>query len=645
MGEPNNAWKIAGIVNGAVALCIVAAFFYTRDDSEVTERHVPLEEVSELPQTNQNVDLLPDTPGTPETRPERISEVSTFTFSGKVTDDRNRRMSGVSVGLTGKAGRFTLTDEKGYFEFTEIKKGRYKVQLKKLHWGEHTESLKISSNLKKDFKFLHHVTIRGNVVEGSTDRAVERFNLGVHDGNDNQLSIGKKDRLNILNAEGLFELRLPQDTRMEYVSFSAYGYKPKNIPISELTPGATNRIELQPSERSHEGVVLSPAGVPLSEAYVYGSSLATGDNAHMRANAVTDQDGRFRFDSLSTDPDEPVTLFANHEGFAPAMFNALISEISANPVEITLGYAGALHVETTAGETKLRDVDIELIYPGTIVFGEWDGATNTEGIAAFSGLPSGQLYVLAELPLPVNPEFNGLVAGGGSAQPTTKYKAKVEIQSGETSYIRIDREARTAALEGYVTWQGRRTTDQGEIQIAVQNDFGDEYFSTKLDDEGYYVFDKVPPGTAKVVYYHEGGDAHDAVTIRSFDTELFDGATTRFDLELFEGNSHITIRASGWDDGEGILLVYAGHKDPNENPASGLYDFLLETLDPDVRFASEIGEKDRLPFSIPDLPPGDYTVCMFRIRDWFVVNNKDPFIFDTITLTENEEKVLEYLLE
>jgi hypothetical protein len=649
MPEQNNAWKITGIVNGAIALCIVAAFLYTRkdvpdrEDGTLSPNGTSPTNQSPITQENETT-----TAAESPTNAQKAEDDSTYSFSGKVMDQRIHPMPGVSVMLVGEMEHSTLTDEEGEFRFSKVSRGKYEVQLKKWYWGDHAETVKISADLEKNFTFLHHLTFRGKIVDANTGGSVVRFNWDVFSSKNEQLSFGKKSDFDIENSEGRFEFPAPEDVRMDFIRVGATGYIAKRIPIIELAPDSENLIVLEPDSSSHEGIVYAPNGDPISSAFIFSETFDTSDNAKNKAFATTDPNGRFRFQLPEGDANESILLFADHDNYAPTMYSVLPDEMPRGPIEITLRDAGELRIHVTSDGEDLSNHSVKTVYPGDFLMGEWKSETNAEGLARVTGLPPGRVVVTSNYPYRlVSDDVRGLggtdvVVGNFRSVgrgPTIKHRTEVEIRAGEISEIQLDLVQLTATLEGVVA-RGGQPIEGGYVQLSVRAEHGDSFYSTSVRKDGYFQFEHALPGNAKVTYYKE--EPH-SMFIRTFDTTLAAGTTTHLNLEMAEPNASLSLQSSDEEPDAAVLaIVYQGIKHSYDDSVFGLFGLRFSGLNPDLRFMVETEKNKGMSLQNMKLEPGDYTVFIVKSQRLFGFNNDPQYIVEHITLSENEERLLEY---
>jgi hypothetical protein len=654
VGDRSNGRTIAGIVIGAIALSILTAILYVRDKPQVSRvedisTDAPfINELASMPRGSGSAtaDISPVPMAAPE--PEEKVQINAYTFSGKIKDKRNAPMEGVSVGLTGRSEYFTLTDDEGRFQLSEVKKGRYSVELKKAHWGHHSEYLKIAGDVEKDFEFLHDLVFRGKVVEAYTGQAVELFKIGIYRDEKHGLKFDGKEIHTLLDTKGRFEIRPPNDIRMEYLNIIATGYANKRIPIEKLSVDSENLIELTPAEGSHEGIVYAPGGKPQPGALIFTSGIIRGENAHNSADAITDSEGRFRFRVDTSSPHKPFVVNADHKNYAPGMYTALVSEIPRGPIKIALREAGSIRVHVTSNGEDVPDQSMEMIFDDEIQLGEWKGETDTNGILQFDGLPEGSARIILKNISKI-PAMLILLNADAKNITSMNYAAETIVRAGIVTEIAVTLDTASASLEGHITKGGQPYAGDGAVLLALPSADGTLLLQIDIDEEGNYFIEHLLPGQGIISIIDEESDS---VRIRSIKTTLLDEIANHLDIELDEGNASLHMMVTGdWQNTVGFVILFKGHRDLNDDLEAALYElFLEERIDPDIcyfGFNFELSSKrSDMEIAAPYLAPGNYTVFAVQLDDdLFIDLDTIPLILEHITLEENEEKILEYRLE
>lgn len=645
MAEQNNAWKITGVVNGAIALCIAAAFMYTRDDAppSPSETSVPEESAPEhIPSKSEPDATQPTAPSVdqPLETTRTTLEENLHSFSGKVTDKKGQPIPDVLVELTGKTDSFIFTDAKGKFVFPVVNKGRHEVFLQKNNWGEQREKIKIPRDKSQKFIFLRNVRYKGNVFETGTDNAIERISLAAFDAKGDEISLGKNDEIVIFDENGYFDIVAPENVKTDNVRFFSSGYESKHVPASALSTSTLNRIALDPKPDSHEGIVYSPDGQPLPGAYIYSGRLTQDVNPQTGAAGMSDKLGRFRFGVHTEHEDQPFLLFANHSDFAPAMFRTTRAQLTDQPITITLNKPSSLTVHATADGKPIPLLSFDVYFLNQVFFSEWKGITDKTGSARMDGIPPGDATLIAEFPTDFAWSDTGKIINNKNDE--YKFAQNILIERGKSQEIYVRFQTPNAALTGTVFSGGVSVPPGGEVQLALQGQNGAKHFSSDIDDNGNFSFESVPAGKGTLLYFAEDDEQ---IHIHEFDTRLEPGLINRHDLEIQTGTSSLGIHVSGTRD-SAILLLYEGVKSADDNLGAGLYSFLMETVESDVRFLCEVDEHGgEMPIVVPNLTAGKYTAVVIQLEDWFIVNEFAPHVRHTIDLKDNEYKELEYVLD
>jgi len=407
-------------------------------------------------------------------------------ISGTVTDVDDKPISGALLSLASSlnAVHTTISDGSGTFQFSSIPISNIAAISARAE-GYASASLQVKIPAKNvHFKLLPGITIRGRVIDDSSEKPVQDFYLDRVIRNQRQIAFQFSPAGKAYHTEdGTFELsEIPSGSNTWKVH--ADGYKNETIGPINIDAGATPEelvFRMKKGKLITGRVIDASTGNPISNVSIHFELTNGGDLGQMRRfmfamgsgeSVMTGEDGTFLFQGL---PDDPVSVYAYQSNYVAVLKRV---EDGASNVEIEMQHYSTVSgvvVDATGHPPANAQVSINPIDPGN----NYDAVTiDTD--------PTGSFF-LGNL----NPGNYRLAAARGS---DTSNIENVALAAGQN-------------VNGVTLTIGSGNNIQGRIvgletanllNSSVMLHGADYYDSAKVDQQGAFSFPHVPSGSYSV---------------------------------------------------------------------------------------------------------------------------------------------------
>ncbi|MBI4560089.1 MAG: carboxypeptidase regulatory-like domain-containing protein, partial [Candidatus Hydrogenedentes bacterium] len=588
-----------------------------------------------------------------------IDEASGPAIAGTVIDTSDHPVSGVIVRGFGYPGIVVsdVTDSNGCYRLVGAS-GDEPYQLRATHEEYHPETRSDIAPGSSDVRIvlLHKTTLQGRVVRADSGEPIQEFDItcgepirnsgpaqlfqAMHNvANDKSRGDQVPGNPNAPNSKTGAIRRSDDSARPVSHADDPGG----NFHITNLDAGIVTLvakaagfrqvrldIENRPPRESIDDVVikLAPAPIidgtvvntdehPVAGASIYldgiPSSLTPSLEDHVPRVAVTDENGKFRLESLEFIPH---LIGATSPNYAPGAVE--LSDIATKPyvpVKIILARGGIISGRITLDGQPQSGWPVEVYCGTTPSHSTWRAThySESDGQFRFDGLPQGEVCVVTQRRWKTPPWHKSIAhsKSGGSVSPfrspdnttqnwtdpnvTQDFVVKAFVENERETVVNFDITTAGAVLEGAVNFQGAPVTDL-HYELLLENDSGSAY-RTDLAYDGRYRIEGLPAGTGILrftVYLPSG-----ALMSKTFDIEVVSDAPSVKDFELSEGAS-ISATFDGLKSTElAYVWVVADAAQLN----------IGDTYTP---YEIEGRSDDEGRFILPGVPPGSYTLYAVR---------------------------------
>ncbi len=434
-------------------------------------------------------------------------------IQGFVRNAAGLGIPGVSIqtsGLKKEHHQLVETDDSGHFVMEGLPEGEVGIRFR--HHEYATMQLRAVAVGTADLKVVMDPrgSIAGKVVDADTGSPVNDFIISRGRGSVEQKAYHSESGAfvfpNVEPGTVTFEVWAEGYARQEVSGIAVESGKTTGGILVELSLGTTLR-----------GVVVADLDSrPLGGANIYLGDVPRSLQKRQQVAAVTDADGVFVLEGLSTGPHELGVL---HSDFAPERVKV---DAQGKEVEITirLQQAGIVEGYVTCDGVPIAEAPIGLLTsmssmrPG---FRRPYDVTRTHDDGR---------YELKQLPAGIYEVDAGDKVGSFEPGDITRRRSvTVDVQPGRVTQVDLEFTTGNCTIEGYVTSDGQPLPLDRFTSICVKPVSDGAWCHTNLDEDGFYSIDGLLPGAYKVYYMSSGEES--AVTV-----EAGEGETVRQDIEL-----------------------------------------------------------------------------------------------------------------
>lgn len=418
-----------------------------------------------------------------------------FEIRGEVRNENGEPVAGAMVGAGGPEP--AITDARGRFTLDSLAEGQHLVHASHPEWG--TGSIEAAAGARGVVIALIPHDFRGRVVDASTGAPITRFSIGIPERRMGPARM-TGETLWFDDSEGRFSFAPRRRNFVERAELAAgaEGYAEARV---EAALGQEIVIGLERGRRV-AGLVIDGENRPVAGAFVY-------ENAPDRLDyqAVTDADGAFLLTSVGIDTR---VITAQRPGFADGSAE-LPARGDVENLVIRLGAGTDLEVRVDSGPWPRESVVVYLLeHAGDLPTA--GKPLDADGVCRFERVAAGPVTVR------IVSSHEAVHAPNGRWNIEIPY----EVRPQGPNQISAALPPFSATLDGAVTRDGEPVPDT-DVRLIYHSASAFGEFSGRTDASGYYRFDLVPAGTARVTVEGSG---------IGLEAVLNAGAGTRMDIDL-----------------------------------------------------------------------------------------------------------------
>ncbi len=499
-------------------------------------------------------------------------------ISGRVTDGDGRPFQHAVVFVWGRPGMPSLayahSDEDGFYRVSGLPPGEYimAAQAPKVSADRKTGVAAGSTGI--DFVMVEPGVIVGQVVDASTREPVTSFSIAVRHADEPKVVQHLKFR-QVQEPEGRFRIE-GASVGENTIFLRAPDHMDGEFTVPQVISGQTTAEQIFTLEPGLiiQGTVSSPGGEGLAGARVLADPGTSPFYRMSDARAVSDQNGNFVIRKLE---DATYTVVAIHPDFTSAQVQA--HPASDKPVNIVLGNGGVVEGAVTVGGEARAGASVSLTTGDQV---SKSTRTDDRGEFRLAGALPGAALVRVQVGVHPSPEYR-------------KQERNVDVREGQTTEVHVDFPNASAQLEGTVYGLDGNPV-AADVVVRVYTEDGMERMGQSCGDDGFFLFDGVPPGEGELTVSFTG------LIQRRVTVSIPEGAQVTRDIFLDSGYSircNVQPPSEPFDQ---IRLMAV----PGEHFLSRADSDILNAL-----LAAAISMGDSYtggPVVLSGMVPGDYTV-------------------------------------
>ncbi len=454
---------------------------------------------------------LPHAPAT------RTTTAPVYTFHGRLVDGKGAPVPGAVVAMNAEKGnaqqqRKATSDADGKFALTNSLTSKFLMDVTKPGYRQIMYQELESSDAPQTIKFLHNLTVAGNVTDAQTHRPIANFSAmtgGAWNAANRWLN---SDRA-IASTNGRYSINIDWWCTEVWIHVEAPGYLPADSRIFTTEEGsATADIELKPAANIVVKVLL-PDGSPAAGATIYvGSGSDTvyiNDELPKEIKGPTSQRSTPRL-TASADGTFTLTpqigrfqLVAVHE----RGFGEVLGDAAHAPSTIQLAPWSNVHgtVAASVRNGKSQQVSAFMQNPGRL---QYMDAKNigADGAFNFDHVPPGDLQI--SLPVPFERGRTGITVPDHLNVLTITSGQTIETKIGGSGVIVIGKAALPTAIKGDLASRfvyGQLTSrpmlrefvrpTTAEIKAMFDRRIEAKSFAVRINADGTFTIKDVPTGS------------------------------------------------------------------------------------------------------------------------------------------------------
>jgi hypothetical protein len=482
----------------------------------------------------------------------------------------------------------TRSDSAGDFLIDGLGPGQFRVSAKKEHFNEAVLE-KIRAGTGRLFLVLQPLSSASGAVVDEAGNALKQFAVVYL----NTIPPEQKYWEETARAEktawvpfedekGRFRLEDITSNVSFAVGARADGYQPAFVRVEPVAPGAVaENVEIRLLvEARVEGRVVSPDGTPVSAAAVH-----MGDDVESSTPvAISASDGTYSVGGLG---DEQITLTAVHPDYLPGY--APVSPARGRTVnaDIIMGQGAVVDGTIYKGANPVPGQTITV---SRILKPRYrrEVSTDERGHYTVEGIPPGEVEVYLK---------SEDVPGGR----TLRFQRTAVVEPGTTTTVDFNLPAAYCAIQGSVSINGQPAAN-ARVKATVTSPAGDTVIGTRSLDDGSFIVENLPPGTAWLEV--SSITETDVELSKTIQLTIKEGEHLYQDVS-FDSSSSISGAVSNLKPGQGCeVIVFRGNVDVDLADATALLE-----LDPLRAGRAAVGPDGGFEFN--NLEPGPYTVAAF----------------------------------
>jgi RNA polymerase sigma factor (sigma-70 family) len=393
-------------------------------------------------------------------------------ISGRVVDSEGKPVSGTNIRYYRGTSQTAHSGKDGSFRLTGLQEGPCTLMIEDQNYSRTHVTIEAGTE-DAEIVLKERRTLSGRAVDAETGAPLQKYNRTYIMGEAKEI-LGSllKFPTSVEDADGEFSIgKVNLGIITVAVWAPGYAFSFKNVEVLD-GEDAFVEFQLQPTP-AFEGVVTNEAGTPLADAKIYLSQIYGIDGIERAAIATTDQDGAFRFESLSPEMD---VMAAYRSGYGINWIDP------ATTSRIILPKAGILAGRAEPGDIAFSDIMLNMHYPeNSAVLPSYYLQLDNDGSFQLENLTPGLVEIYAHIQREDASKFS--------------IKKRLHIESGKTSELFFPQiEPGSASISGYITAQDEAVS-RAYVTLEQNRDDGlvlHRRMSTESD--GRYLFEGLQEG-------------------------------------------------------------------------------------------------------------------------------------------------------
>lgn len=516
------------------------------------------------------------------------------TVRAEVFGNGQKRIAGAEVTALGAAAAQGRTDQDGVCILDGLPEGDYTFRASAEGYTEIQQLLTVApGQTNVAFHLERAGAVSGRVLRAEDGQPIPEFEIGLLSPEIEEAPTQPDQPLQrFINEDGSFLLR-PAPAGDHTLYARAPGFAPAIQAVTIEADETTEDIEFRLSAGAQaQGQVTSWEGRPVAGAKLFCGVNSLQVMKKSKPIAFSDPEGRFNLDSLTPGL---ARISAFHPDYVPSYVDIELNPGQNDSINLVLGQGGVIEGRVTLDGRPVERVGIMVLPQIEVItsiddLSETRTKTNPDGTFRLADLIPGDVNVILLMPQLIE---------DGALLSLREVNRQAVVSPGLVTEVFFDLQTYQGVVTGTIL-DNRETPFPVQIHVTVFNDAGEEETFTAHTNNGRYMIENLPAGSARVVATLFDPDSGQRSKVK--ETEVLPGRQTIVDFDFTAGTS-ISGRIVGVMPEETVeVVVFRGVVTDLDSITNVLFkpgSPLLSVVDVDLE-----GH-----FHVSNIEPGEVTVA------------------------------------
>jgi large repetitive protein len=445
-------------------------------------------------------------------------------------------IAGAEITALGTAAAQGRTDQEGGCILEGLPEGDYTFRASAEGYTEMQQQITVSpGQTNLSFHLERAGAVSGRVLSASDGQPIPEFEIGLLSPEIEEAPAQPDQPLQrFINEDGSFLLK-PAPAGEHSIYARAPGFSPAIQAVTIQADETTANIEFHLSAGAQaEGQVTNWEGRPVAGAKLFCGISSLQVMKKSKPIVFSDPEGRFKLDSLKPGLNR---ISAFHPDYVPSYVDVELNPRKNNPINLVLEQGGVIEGRVTLDGRPVERAGIRVLPQIEVIttmddLSETVTKTNPDGTFRLTDLIPGDVNVILMMPQ---------IIEDGASISIREVTRQAVVSPGLVTEVFFDLQTHQGLITG-ATLHSQEHPFPVQIHVTIFNDAGEEETFTTNTNNGRYMIENLPTGTARVVATLFDPDSGQRSKVK--ETEVLPGRQTIVDFD-FSSGTYLSGRVVG----------------------------------------------------------------------------------------------------